>query len=199
MNTAPRRTWIACASACLSAAVLLLALSPLFAEKQHPVIHIRCQDAVGDAERTALERELTLRPAGQTAPTTWRYEITDDSAEHLRSIVQHARVADTDGIDRTTFRLAPDAGLGERRPGSFGAWAPGIAFALVDYGPIFGIICGAICGLFALQPVAAVATAQSVRAAARGTSRFLSRGVPEISARALGVFRIFLAVGLFHI
>ena len=78
-------------------------------------IHVRWADSVDATERADLERRFTLSEGESLGGNTWRYALDDDSRENISVLVQDRNVADTQSIDRTTFRLSePPAGIVRR-------------------------------------------------------------------------------------
>ena len=84
------------------------------ADRQYPcyadagsgvIINVRWSDSVDAALRTTLEQSLGLVRAEHFVETTWRYRLPDPSPDHLRAIVTHAMVEDTNGFDRATLEL----------------------------------------------------------------------------------------------
>ena len=65
-----------------------------------PEINIRWVPGLDADRRRALEERFGLEPRNELAPTTWSYALTNVSRENLTTLVQHADVEDTDGIDR---------------------------------------------------------------------------------------------------
>ena len=73
-------------------------------------IHVRWDEAMGDAQRKELERSLGLERAEHREDTTWKYRVLDASPEHLNAIATHEMVEDTHGFDRATLELDRPAG-----------------------------------------------------------------------------------------
>jgi hypothetical protein len=59
---------------------------------------------VSASTRDAIERELQLSDGRFLGDTTWSYSLLDYSRENIRAIVQHASVADTHHVDRSTYQ-----------------------------------------------------------------------------------------------
>ncbi|MBM3817908.1 MAG: hypothetical protein FJW14_02650 [Acidimicrobiia bacterium] len=98
------------------------------AEPPPPRIAVRWADTITADQRVQAEQELALldrSPRGDER--NWSYVIDDPSHERLGRIVQDARVADTDGIDRREFVITAAAPPPPPRGGVFG-WvvAPGV-------------------------------------------------------------------------
>jgi len=199
LSGSPRRYWVWFGTACAGAALVVLAASPLLVRERHPVIHVRWQGGLDAAARQAIERQLALQPVGQTAPETWRYELTDASVDTIRALVTHADVEDTHFLDRTTFTIAPDAGAGERRPGPLGTWSPSLAFGIADYGPLALLLLAAAAAACAARPRLALQTSVTARSMVQRGATLLTRGIPDLSAEALGLFRIVYAVWLVYL
>ena len=80
-------------------------------------VHIRWEPSVDVAERQRFETAWQLDSGQEVSPYTWRYDLTAPSEGSLRTIVQHAAVADTHYIDRQRYNLAPEAVRSARRHG----------------------------------------------------------------------------------
>jgi hypothetical protein len=182
-----RRAWIIVSAACLLAALAIVASAELFVRDPNPVIHVRWQEPLDAARRTALERRFSLHRLEQIAPTAWRYEVTDPSPENIGGLVRHTDVADTHYIDRTRFEIMHDAPTGVRRPGPLGERWPALAYRLVDQAPIV---------LLALAATTALRAARPHLVSAAALRALPSRGIPPLSPRGLAVFRFVFGVVL---
>ena len=80
-------------------------------------VHIRWEPSVDVAERQRFETAWQLDSGQEISPYTWRYDLTAPSEASLRTIVQHAAVADSHYIDRQRYTLAPEAVRSARRHG----------------------------------------------------------------------------------
>ena len=109
-------------------------------------VNIRWQSSVDAAERQRLETEWQLVDGEEVSPSTWRYDLTAPSEGRLRAIVTHAAVADTHGIDRQRYTVAPEAPRTARRHGLITAGGA-VAVNLVDR---LALLLGAFAGLFLL-------------------------------------------------
>ena len=176
-------------SVCCAALALLWARSALFwARYEPPRVSVRWAAAVTASTREALEARYRLTGAMHDTQQTWSYRLADTNTRNIRGLVQDAAVADTHNIDRGNFQLT-----GDGRP-------------VPPFGPrgfLYAMVCGFAAALlagwvgherlwraaFALKRAAAAATGATVAAA--------TRGVPEMSADALGFFRFFYAAFLF--
>ena len=107
-------------------------------------VNIRWQSSVDAAERQRLETEWQLVDGEEVSPSTWRYDLTAPSEGRLRAIVTHAAVADTHGIDRQRYTVAPEAPRTARRHGLITAGGA-VAVNLVDR---LALLLGAFGGLF---------------------------------------------------
>ena len=140
------------------------------------------------ASRASLERRFKMLRGEQIADDAWTYELTDTSRDTLGALVREPSVADTHFIDRTTLEFESGVPHGPRRPGPLGTRAPRAAFALVDRGPILLILFAAVAALFAFRRDTVPTPDRVVR--------FLTRGIPALSPRDLGVFRLAFGVAL---
>ena len=145
-------------------------------------VHVRWQASVDNTERQRLETGLLLVDGLEVEPFTWRYDLTDPSETRIRAIVDHPAVADTHYIDRQQYTLAPETPRTARRHGLITVGGDR-AIGIVDR---LAMILAALAGLFALvrHPMR---MSQGVVVA---TARWLQRGIPEIDAGTLGVFRM---------
>jgi hypothetical protein len=180
---------LALVAVCLPFAGRLLA-GPRGAE-----IHVRWESSVDAAARSNLEARFHLRDGERLEADTWRYDLVDTDADNIRAIVDHANVADTHDLDRSTYLLSASAVRTDRRQ-RFG-----------DAGIVIVTVADRLAlGLLALTAVVLVfphvkRQAPQVRrglipllagsrTALAAILRFLQRGIPEIDARTAGIFRI---------
>jgi hypothetical protein len=70
-----------------------------------PVIHVRWQPGLAEDQIRRGERRHDLRRLDPMGPLSWQYEIHGWSRGTLEALVRDPEVADTDGIDRSAFRL----------------------------------------------------------------------------------------------
>ena len=109
-------------------------------------VNIRWQSSVDAAERQRLETEWQLVDGQEVSPSTWRYDLTAPSEGRLRTIVEHAAVADTHDIDRQRYIVAPEARRTARRHGLIPVGGA-VAVGLVDR---LALLLGALAGFFVL-------------------------------------------------
>ena len=109
-------------------------------------VNIRWQSSVDAAERQRLETEWQLVDGQEVSPSTWRYDLTAPSEGRLRTIVEHAAVADTHDIDRQRYTVAPEARRTARRHGLIPVGGA-VAVGLVDR---LALLLGALAGFFVL-------------------------------------------------
>ena len=109
-------------------------------------VNIRWQSSVDAAERQRLETEWQLVDGQEVSPSTWRYDLTAPSEGRLRTIVEHAAVADTHDIDRQRYTVAPEARRTARRHGLITVGGA-VAVGLVDR---LALLLGALAGFFVL-------------------------------------------------
>jgi len=93
-----------------------LASLPIIFGSSLPQVHIQWRD-VSQSQRIALERRFALTEATDLGNDVWSYVPTDTSRERLLAIVTDAAVADTNGINRRTFRISDTPPLTARRGG----------------------------------------------------------------------------------
>ena len=101
---------------CGLASATLLACIPIVFGSPLAQVHIQRRD-IGDGDRVLLEQRFALTEATRLDESRWSYVPTDVSPERLLAIVSHAAVADTNGINRRTFRIADTPPLTSRRGG----------------------------------------------------------------------------------
>jgi len=75
---------------------------------QGALIHVRWQPGLSDDQIRLGERRHDLVRRDPMGPLSWQYEVWSWSRGALESLVRDPQVADTDGIDRSTFRLKGD-------------------------------------------------------------------------------------------
>ena len=94
--------------AAIAAAVVAVTLSLVTVRITGPRVSVKWQPAVGETERLALEQRHALRNGRQDDPENalvWRYELGDWSRDAVSALVQEPAVADTNYIDRSTYRV----------------------------------------------------------------------------------------------
>lgn len=105
--------------AALTIAAAAVAIATLYLSRlpspYAPVVHVRWADGTSENARADLERRFRLHDGTSLGETTWRYAMTDASAENVRALVADAAVADTHHIDRRSGRIASDAPQGTTR------------------------------------------------------------------------------------
>ena len=161
-------------SACLTYAILTTE-RPFDAPA--PRVHVRWTAEVTAEERAMLEARYRLTDPvyldSEHNEVTGAYSILDTSSAHLRALVRDPAVADTHAIDRGRFVIADDA----MRSGLFPGFL--LTAALISF------------------PIAWFAS-WFARDSSGGIGAFVTRGIPAISAEALGFFRVFYAAFLFR-
>ena len=75
------------------------------AAKQIIRINVRWVPAAGEAERQAGEKRYLLAAGEDRGEGTWNYELLDTSRQTVERLVKDPLVADTHGIDRTSFEV----------------------------------------------------------------------------------------------
>ena len=164
--------------AALFALVFSLVLGYLIATTPPPPrITIRWEPDVSSAQRDTLEATYQLTQAVVEVDTngdegrvveTWSYMILDTSTANVQQLVRDPSVEDTGNIDRETFHVV-------------GASSP---LRYVLYPGLFGLLIAGLSAPFGLGRRSRVGS-------------MVSRGVPEISAEAFGLFRVFFGGALF--
>ena len=163
----------------LLAITLPLAVRGLYGP-QGALVNVRWHPAVDAAERQHLETEWQLRDGQEVSPSTWRYDLIAPSEGRLRTIVQHAAVADTHNIDRQRYTLAPEAPRTARRHGLI-TTGGAVAIGLVDRLALLLAMLAGLCVLVR-HPV------QALRGSAAGVRPLGGAGAAEateISDRSL--------------
>jgi len=78
---------------------------------QGPVVEVQWVAGLPAPYRIAKERAFHLEAVESSGPQSWRYHLQRWTSSAVQAIVQDPTVADTDGIDRSTFRVtAPGPG-----------------------------------------------------------------------------------------
>ena len=163
------------------------------------IVHVRWQESLEPAARDALETAFHLSDGERLDDRTWRYELIDSSSETVRSIVQHEAVEDTQGIDRTSYSVSSLASRTDRRQRLVAA---GGAIVLVT--DRLAVLLAASAAVLVwlgtsgraptLQAAWSLVTRRAKTLASTGrtaaVARWLSRGIPDISAGTAGAFRI---------
>jgi hypothetical protein len=74
-----------------------------------PAVNVRWSPelALDDESRTEVERRHGLRRPDFQGERSWTYDLQDTSPENVMSLVQHAEVEDTAGVDRATGEVLP--------------------------------------------------------------------------------------------
>ena len=163
----------------LLAITLPLAVRGLYGP-QGALVNVRWHPAVDVAERQNLETEWQLLDGQEVSPSTWRYDLIAPSEGRLRTIVQHAAVADTHNIDRQRYTLAPEAPRTARRHGLI-TTGGAVAIGLVDRLALLLAMLAGLCVLVR-HPV------QALRGSAAGVRPLGGAGAAEatkISDRSL--------------
>jgi len=163
------------------------------------IVHVRWQESLAPAARQSLESAFRLTAAEQLDDRTWRYELIDPSIENLRSLVRHQVVEDTQGIDRTRYSVDSLASRTARH-GRFPVvgnmivvLADRLAALLAASGALLVWlgVSGRAHTLGAARTLVAgrtLAFANACRTAS--TTRWASRGIPDVDASVAGIFRI---------
>jgi hypothetical protein len=158
---------------------------------------------VADAERRSLEQHFRLSEARRLQGNEWVYVPLEPTPALLRGLTTQAAVEETDGIDRTAFRLSRRGPLTERRGGLF----PGhpnaaraaklVAFLLIASGLICLVLTSARARASVAYAVIRIRTSpiEATRQAVAAAASWIERGVPVASPAAAGAFRI-VFVGL---
>jgi hypothetical protein len=84
-------------------------------ERHGPVIHVRWVPDLSEGAIEKREADHGLRRMDAIGPGSWQYELSSWSPSALRGLVTDSAVADTDGIDRQTFKLATGTRAGTER------------------------------------------------------------------------------------
>jgi hypothetical protein len=197
--------WLVAGLACSAAAFLLLAAIPVLFGTPRPMVAITWRD-VSAPDRAAAEARLRLSEATVIGDRQWRYVPLDTSASALVAIVSHPFVEDTDGIDRSAFRIADRPPLTERRGGPLSgiAWMAGAvrlaAYLLVAMAVVLGGRAAALSPMFGLG-----STFRSRLGALTATLWNGTKGLPAAiwtafrpgarspSAEVIGIVGVFLA------
>jgi hypothetical protein len=148
-------------------------------------ISVRWAAGVGTEDRQVREAALRLERIAANGDRSWVYRLRDSSAANIRALVTDPMVEDTDGVDRSEFRVvSPSVTLAERVTARF----PALERAT---GPGFrGWLAAAHAWPAMLCAVWLLALSRP------GVRVFLFRGVPVLSSAGLGLFRVALGLAL---
>jgi hypothetical protein len=150
-----------------------------------PLIRVRWAPPVADAEQAARESAFRLRRGDPHADRTWNYDLLDTSPANIEALVTDPAVEDTDGIDRRRFRIElPPVTIAERLTTAYPALERMAGRGLEKWLSVEN----AWPAVLAFAWLVAL-TRPSVRTAMFG-------GIPALSSRGLGLFRIALGVSL---
>jgi hypothetical protein len=138
-------------------------------------------DVSSDAQRAELEARYHLHVLQQHDGRTWVYRLRDTSRANIRALVTDPRAEDTNGIDRSDYRVtAPRVSLArdwaDRHPDAAERLQEAISWRSVP--PILLVL------------IACLALGQP-RVRAR-----LERGIPPLSAAGLGLYRAALGLAV---
>ena len=163
-------------------------------------VHVRWQPSVDAAERQRLETAWQFVDGREDdSPATWRYDLIAPSASRLRAIVEHAAVEDTHFIDRQLYTLTPDAQRTARRGGLItvgGAVAVGLVDRLATLMTVLAGLCALIKHPMRVLRATVAAVGCQLQRQTPIVFRRLTQGVPDITAEAVGAFRICFGLGL---
>jgi hypothetical protein len=88
---------------------------PLFEQLAHgPVVNVRWQPDAAEARIADAESRHRLVRQALNSPQSWTYELRRWSSSDLERLVKDPLAADTQGIDRSTYRLQVSAPTGIR-------------------------------------------------------------------------------------
>lgn len=159
------------------------------ARPEPPRVSIRWSEAASGSAREALEARYRLAEPRHDTGQTWSYQLRDTSTDNIRALVQDPAIEDTHNINRAESRLA-----GDESPGPL-------------YGPYWFLLWSTAIGVAVVMLVRwtpedrlsrlGSSTARSAAAAIRAAGSVATRGIPELRAEALGLFRFFYAAFLF--
>jgi len=189
----------------LAATVVLAGIPVLFGSPQ-PKVHLHWRN-ISAFERSALEEQFRLTEPTRLGDAVWSYVPVDLSSDTLRAIVTHAAVAETDGINRRTFRIADSPPLTPRRGGLLEATPAWMARAARLLGYILACIAGVLLFRSALAspflgPGSAIRRAvggqitdpsSRLRTLPSASRARIQRGVTARSAETAAVVALFIA------
>jgi len=207
----PRR--LALAGICALLCVVALAAVPILFGTPRALVYIEWR-GVDDGARGALEDQFGLTEATQVSGGTWSYLPSDTSSERLAAIVANPAVADTSGIDQQAMTISASPPLTPRRGGLIDA--PWLARIVRLLGAFCGVIAVLLFGdialdsavrrrtgvdarydLTTLRRLGAEVVRERLTAIGRAVTALFTRGIPDLSADALGLVRIVYAGFLF--
>src|SRR5688572_19897063 len=156
-------------------------------------IHVRWHPSMDEATRRMLESRFQLADGEHLDGTTWRYDLINPDTGNIRALITDPHVADTHGLDRSTYALSASAARTNRRQrfGDAGIAivdaADRLAMALVA----LNVIVVALPAVRRIPLAPLIANGRTVLAT---ILRFLQRGIPEIDAGTAGIFRMVFGV-----
>jgi hypothetical protein len=190
-------------SAAISLAVLVVCLvvaTRLIVGPRGAIVHVRWEPAVDQSTRADLETRFRLVDGQQLDGSTWRYDLLDPSTDNIRALVDEPDAADTHHIGRSDASVDGSATRTARRL----RFASGgdTAVALVDSVAIVLALAAAV--VFAVGASARASRRSFGQTFRRAVStvattlappaRWISRGIPAISAETAGLFRIVFGI-----
>ncbi|MGH9254767.1 MAG: hypothetical protein ACRD3C_09370 [Vicinamibacterales bacterium] len=178
------------------AVVFSASFALLHVPRDPPRANIRWTADVTPATQAALERQYGLTDPRHEGGRTFSYALASTSTGNLRRLVQDRSVEDTHKIDRTRFQpILEDAG----QPFGLPWWV--MWSALLGIAAVLAVEWLARSRLLRVGCLHVAAAVRAVVARMSSpASRFaavMTRGVPELPAEALGLFRIFFGASLF--
>ena len=186
---ATRRTVVRRVAAALVVAGAVVAVQVPLLPLPLPV-YIRWADGLDEAQKADAARHLLLRHVDTRDDGVWITRATDTSTDAVRAIVADPRVADTYNVDRGNFEL-------DRAWTTPAAWLrrtfPAVQAIYDDY--LDGITRPALVPLAALLAVAWVAFGRALRR----HGGWLLRGMPQLSAHTLAIFRIVYGAAMLRV
>ena len=168
--------------------LLVLVLTHTLTNAPAPIVHVRWQNDIAPEERSSLEDQFQLVNPSTTEANTWSYDLVDTSSHNIAALLDHDRVAGTAFLERDSATVSSNAPSGTvttwvgdrvplfKQPGV----AQGLALVLVTVALVSGVIVLTAIPWFTLASAAG----------------FFTRAIPILSAEALGLYRVFFALGL---
>ena len=101
-------------------------------------IHVRWAPGVEDTVRQEAEQRYRLSQGVPSGGRTWAYTLNDLSRTNISALVSDAVIEDTNGIDRTAFRVSPSAS-GRPYP-NVAQWIPRSLRSVTNLGLFIGLI-----------------------------------------------------------
>ena len=169
--------------------LILLLLTRALTIGPAPSIRVAWEPGISSDERSAQARRYLLTNGEDVDGATWSYDLTDTSSRNIAALLAEPRLVGTAFIDRETATVAADAPAGATT-----TWI-GDRVPLFNRRGVAQTLAVLLASLVGTAGVLWLVGVGRLPDRARLTA-FVTRGIPSLSAEALGVYRICFALGL---